>query len=254
MSPLTLVLLATLQVQYQPAQPRVGDPVTITYRVGSGQRVEVAAGENYEVVSSSPNGAVVRSFRPGAFVVQGAIAGPDGRSTFRGPEVRVGSVLGPKDDLKPAPLVPPRPVPRPAYARKLIWGAAAFAALAWLALFALSRLRPRHEAVGHFEERFDFEMFVRSLHGRPLTQVDIAELADATRRHLGLGLELTTTELLASLRADEHRLRVAREILSQGDLAKFAPWGSPAAGTDRLARAAESLITPAKEVADAAVQ
>ena len=252
MTPFALVLLATLQANYQPAEPRVGDPVKVTYDVASGQSVEVAAGEAYEVISRSADGAVVRSFRPGPFVIQGTLRDASGQTPLRGPEIKVGSVLGPEDDLKPAPLIPPKPIPRPAYVKQLVWGAAGFAALAWIALLALAKFRRARPAGAEIESDFDYGALVRQLRGRALTQPDIARLADATRRHLALGMELTTSELLDSISSDERRAPAAREILRHGDLAKFAPWGSPEAGSDRLAVAAETLI--AKEGADASLR
>ena len=69
-----------------------------------------------------------------------------------------------------------------------------------------------------------------------------AELADAMRFHLAttdprLGLELTTRELLA--RCDDPTVA---EILRQGDLEKFSPWGAAPGDFHALARRGLALI------------
>jgi hypothetical protein len=241
-----LLFLSTLNVEYRPAQPRVGDPVRVTFSVGGGDRIEIAPDETYEIVSATPSSVTVRSFRPGPFTLRGAVIRGTERESFRGPEIRVGTVLGPQDDLKPAPLVPPKPLPASPYASRAVWGAAVFAALSWLALFALMRRRPAPSEGAALAE-FDYGEVVRRLRGRLLTQAEIAILSDATRRHLALGMELTTTELLDALRSNQPAVAAAREILCEGDLAKFSPWGSSTAGSDRLTSVAERLVAATRE-------
>jgi hypothetical protein len=83
-----------------------------------------------------------------------------------------------------------------------------------------------------------------------------AKLADATRLYLSslsphLGVELTTSQLLP--RVDAQHVPVIAQILRQGDLEKFSPWGAPAADFDALAlRALELIPVPREEEEEAA--
>jgi hypothetical protein len=77
-----------------------------------------------------------------------------------------------------------------------------------------------------------------------------AALADATRAYIasaypGLGIELTTAELLA--RSGE-LAESLRPILQQGDLEKFSPWGPQPADFDAAAaKALELIVVPVPE-------
>ena len=74
----------------------------------------------------------------------------------------------------------------------------------------------------------------------PQPPVCSAALADATRHYLashGFGAELTTRELLGVLPDDIRAIAV--DVLREGDLDKFSPWGS--ASPDFNAAAARAL-------------
>jgi hypothetical protein len=195
----------------------------------------------------------MRSFRPGKVVARGTIVRDGVPMRFEGPEISIVSVLGPGDDLAPAPLIPPRPIPRSRAALPLTLAAAGAAAAAWAGLIWLlgRRVEPSLTEVSAVER---YLAFVGGFAGRPLTQQDLIALADGGRDFLAridagrMGRELTTTELLSILAARGVAppvLESIREVLHEGDLAKFSPWGSPLAGT-------EAVFEPARKVAGVA--
>jgi len=91
---------------FRPATPTVGDLVTIDFQ----QPVMLDPSTAYEVVSRKGNRVVVRTFEPKPI----ALSGVSGGIRFHNLNVPIRSVLKPKDKLEPAPLRPPRGVPRPA--------------------------------------------------------------------------------------------------------------------------------------------
>ena len=80
---------------YRPAQPTVGDLVTIEYS----EPVTVKPSPDYEIVSRTPTRVVVRTFEPRPITVH---------STGADVVIGIKSVLAPNDALKPAPMQPPR--------------------------------------------------------------------------------------------------------------------------------------------------
>jgi hypothetical protein len=143
-------------------------------------------------------------------------------------------VLQANDKLDPAPLKPPRTekYPRAPFMAMAIAAAAAIAA--WVAVILLARRRTPMPAVV-VDPTEQFRTGVAAARGW-------ADLADATRRYLAatdprLGSELTTRELLA--RNDDPTVA---EILRQGDLQKFSPWGAAPGDFAALARRALELI------------
>src|SRR5512140_2993993 len=100
---LTLLLLVT--ATFHPAQPTVGDPITVQFA----RPVALDRSLAYEIVSQRGNTAVVRTFEPKPFALSGTTGGVE----FRNLVVPVRSVLAPKDSLQPAPLAPPHPLPMP---------------------------------------------------------------------------------------------------------------------------------------------
>jgi hypothetical protein len=105
--------------------------------------------------------------------------------------------------------------------------AAWVALLAWTFVFILARRRVTQPAIA-----------IDPAEGISRAR-DWAELADAVRRFLAatdprLGLELTTRELLA--RSDDPTVA---EVLRQGDLQKFSPWGAAPGDFDALRTRAE---------------
>ncbi|HEY0140785.1 MAG TPA: hypothetical protein VGF48_07805 [Thermoanaerobaculia bacterium] len=230
-----LPIVAFLAVTISPSQPAVGDLVTVTFPAP----VVLDHSEAYEVVSQKGNTVVVRTFEPKPFVLEGSF----GRVT-----IPVRSVLKRGDDLKMAPLVPPRALPYPSTPWIAIASAAAFAALAWLFAWWRSRQKVVAPAIVLAPDE-QYRQTIELLVGRTAKPLRWAALADATRAYLAatrprLGTELTTTELLRRLDADE---AVVREILQQGDLEKFSLRGPEPRDFDDVARRALGLIPEARE-------
>ena len=209
-----ITLLALLAaITFTPPRPTVGDPITVQFPAP----VTVQPSGDYEVVAQRGATVIVRTFEPRTFTL---------RTSGGEVMIPVHSVLKQGDKLEPAPLAPPRvePYPRTPWIAMAI--AAAVAAAAWTAVFLLARKRkPEPEVV------IDPAEELRRAR-------NWAELADATRRYLAatdprLGVELTTRELLA--RCDDPTIA---EILRQGDLQKFSPWGAAPGDFEDLARRA----------------
>ena len=216
-----LLLLAA--ITFTPARPTVGDLITVNFPAP----VAVQPSKDYEVVAQRGNSVVVRTFEPITFTLH---------TTGGEVMIPVSSVLKQGDILAPAPLKPPRAEAYPRRPLIAIGIAALVAVLAWAVVFLLARRRiAKPEMVVDPAQRF------RSAR-------TWAALADATRRYLAatdprLGMELTTRELLA--RCDD---ATVAEVLRQGDLEKFSPWGAAPGDFDALAQRALALI-PVEEVA-----
>lgn len=241
------ILLLAVTATFHPAQPTVGDPIAIEFR----QPVALDPSPDYEVVTQSGNRVVVRTFHPKPFALSGRTQGV----AFRNLVVPVRSVLKEKDDLQPAPLSPPVAEPFPRIASFALAIAAAFAALAWLAAWLVARRRRNAaaaDAVPQLPPLERYRAMVAALRDRPQAPKRWAALADATRTYLAaidpnLGAELTTTELLR-----RNTSTLLAEILRQGDLEKFSPWGAQPADFTAIANRALAELAPearAEEVA-----
>src|SRR4051794_13956928 len=211
----------------------VGDPVTIELPKAP---VVLQKSADYEVMSNAGKRVVVRTFQPKAFTVAGTAGGEAFQRT-----VDVQSVLKPKDDLVPAPLAPPRAEAEPRLPWLLIGAAALLAIVAWtwLALRVRSAKKPVVvEPLLTPAERY--RQTVERLRTAPNTPLRWARLADALRDYLAttreLSPDLTTTELLTLLRDP-----VIADVLHQGDLEKFSPWGAGSADFEDVARRALEL-------------
>jgi hypothetical protein len=230
-----LAILALAGITIQPAAPKVGDLITVRFAAP----VTLEKSPDYEVVSQTGNVIIVRTFVPKPF----ALHGTSGASRFT-VTVPVQSVLKPKDDLKPAPLAPPRPVAYPRMPFVAIAVAALCAVAVWTAVWL--RSRKRNEAIVpsmSADERF--RRAVLALRASPSPR-PWAALADETRAYLAatrprLGKELTTKELLPRLADDE---RVVEDILRQGDLEKFSTTGAREQNFDGIAAGALTLVLP----------
>ena len=212
------LLLATA-ITFTPQRPTVGDPIVVNLPAG----VTAQPGDGYEIVGRSGNSVVVRAFEPKTFALHTSDADV---------MIPVHSVLAPDDKLEPAPLVPPRAERYPVMPFLLIALALWIALLAWTFVFILARRRVAQPAIA-----IDPAEGIRRAG-------DWASLADAVRRYLAstdprLGLELTTRELLA--RCDDPAVA---EVLRQGDLQKFSPWGAAPGDFDALRTRALALIPP----------
>ena len=231
-----LIVTAT----FHPAAPTVGDLITIDFQ----QAVVLDRSPSYEIVSQRGTRVVVRTFEPRRFAISGVIGGV----RFRNLIVPVHSVLKPKDKLDPAPLQPPVSLRFARLPFALIGVAAALAAALWIAVVVLAR-RQRQivEEVPLLDPAERFRNSIESLRQWP----SWAGLADATRLYLSslsphFGVDLTTSQLLP--RVDAQHVAVIAQILRQGDLEKFSPWGAPPADFDSLAvRALELIPVPQEE-------
>lgn len=233
-----LVFLLALTATFHPAQPTVGDLITIDFK----QPVTLDASPAYEIVSQRGTRVVVRTFEPRPF----ALSGVAGNIRFRNLNVPVRSVLKPKDPRDPAPLKPPQIPPAPRLPFVATGIAALIATAAWTAVILLARRRTRAPlaAVPELDPADRFRLTVQSLRDHPQRW---AALANATRLFLAslsphLGTELTTAEILPRL--DAAHVPIVAGVLRQGDLEKFSPWGPIPRDFDAVAAGALTLIPP----------
>lgn len=239
-----ILVLALVTATLQPAQPKVGDLITVTFAAP----VTLDASRDYEVVRIEGNRVVLRTFAPQPFRLSGSAGG----ERFVGLRVPVHTVLKPGDDLAPAPLAPPRPMPHPRLPFVAIAVAALLAIAAWAAAWWLSR--SRHAAVRRVtvspEERFRRALL--ALRADPSRKLRWARLADETRAFLiatrpNVREDLTTSELVPRLREEE---RIVEEILRQGDLEKFSRRGAAVRDFDEIAMRALEIAAPPAEAPD----
>lgn len=239
-----LLLLALTTATVRPASPAVGDLVTIEFA----QPAVLDASDSFEVVSTEGNRVVVRTFAPQPFKVSGRM----GALRFRDLTIRVHSVLRPNDDLKPAPLTPPRAVSYPRRPFVAIAIAALAACVIWGLVWWRSRApRVRLEPEIPADERY--RRAIESLRTARTVRLRWATLADETRRYLAatrtyLGAELTTREVVSRLAPED---RIVETILRQGDLEKFSTEGARPLDFEEVAigalRLAEPRVAPAAD-------
>lgn len=240
-----LVLALVVSATLQPATPKVGDLVTVTFA----GPVTLDASPDYEVVQRSGNRVILRTFEPRPFALSGTV----GNTRFGNLRVPVASVLKQGDDLALAPLAAPRLPASPRLPFVAIAIAALCAIAAWAWVWRRSRTvvaEPPRMTVVTPEERF--RRAVAALRGDPSRASRWAALANETRAFLAatradLGSDLTTSEVVPRLHVHEG---IVREILQQGDLEKFSPRGAPPRDFDELAALALTLAGPrAPEIA-----
>jgi hypothetical protein len=219
MIPILLLVTAI----FRPPAPTVGDRITIDFK----QAVVLDPSTQYEIVLQHGSRVVVRTFEPKPFPISGRI----GDVAFRNMYVPIRSVLAPKDNLTPAPLKPPLAEPYPMLPFVLIGIVALMAVGAWIAVVRLDRPEAIAEPAVPPAER---------LRASVTAARNWSQLADAVREYLA-ATTLTTTEIL-----DRTDSATVAEILRQGDLEKFSPWGARAGSLPVLKRRALELI-PAQE-------
>ncbi len=223
---LPFAFAALIQARIEPPSPRVGDLITVDFSVA----VVLDKSSDYEVVSHGGKRVVVRTFAPKPFVIAGTAGGERFHTS-----VPVASVLAPNDSMKPAPLTRPRAIPYPRAPFVAIAIAALAAIAAWVAVWLRAR-KPVEVVVPQLTPDERFRRAVLALRRHASHPRRWAALADETRAFLAatraeLGSELTTSELLPRLRQEE---RVIEDILRQGDLEKFSPWGASAEDFDAI--------------------
>ena len=239
-----IFLFLMFTATFRPATPTVGDLVTIDFQ----KPVVLDPSTAYEIVSQKGNRVVVRTFEPKPI----ALSGVSGGIRFRNLNVPIRSVLQPKDKLEPAPLRPPVSVPYPRAPFVAIGIAALAAAVAWIVVIVLSRAQSAERGAQEpaLEPSERFRAAVAALRENRSQPLRWALLADATRVYLAslsphLGIELTTSQVLP--RVDAQHVAVVAQILRQGDLEKFSPWGAPPAEFDSIAERALDLIPVPRE-------
>ena len=220
MIPILLLVTAT----FRPPAPTVGDLITIDFQ----QPVTLDRSTQYEIVSQRGSRAVIRTFEPRPVAISGRV----GNVLFRNMVVPVRSVLKPRDNLAPAPLKPPIAEPYPKLPFVLIAVAALLAIGAWVAVVVLDQPDEIPVPIAPPAERF------RSAVGRARTW---SQLADAVREYIE-STTLTTSEVLAI-----NSSSIVAEILRQGDLEKFSPWGPRPGDFRSLANRALELIPEERE-------
>lgn len=231
-----ILVLALVTATLQPASPKVGDLITVTFPAP----VVLDASRDFEVVSRDGNRVVVRTFQPKPFAMNGTVGG----TRFRNLQVPVGSVLKRGDDLQPAPLAPPKPLPYPPLPWYAIAAAALCAIVAWAAVWWRSR-PPVEVIVPPLAPADRLRAAVRTLMENPSYELRWAALANETRAYLNatrpnLTGDLTTTELVPRL---GERERVIEEILRQGDLQKFSKRGAAPRDFAELAMQVLNVVT-----------
>jgi hypothetical protein len=231
MIPILLLVTAT----FRPAAPTVGDPITIQFPAA----VTLDRSADYELLAQRGNTVVIRTFQPHPFAISGRTAGV----AFRNMTVPVRSVLKPNDNMKPAPLDPPIREPYPRLPFIAIAIAALAAIAAWTAA-ALRREKAAQPAVPALPPAQQFRATVIALRDHSRMPMRWARLADAMREYLAatsdLSRDLTTSEVLS--RAGQPFSPVVAQILRQGDLEKFSPWGPQPADFTAIANQALELV------------
>ena len=223
------IVLLLVSATFRPAHPTVGDRITVDFQ----QPVTLERSPQYEIVSQRGKRVVLRTFRPQPL----ALSGRSGNLLFRDLRIPVYSVLRPRDNLAPAPLKPPIAEPYPRAPFVAIGVAALAALLGWAGVWILHRRKiaaSRPQPVIPPAERF------RAAVAAARTW---AQLADAVREYLQT-TTLTTTEVLA-----RNSSAMLAEILRQGDLEKFSPWGARPGDFGVLANRALELIPADREAA-----
>ncbi len=233
-----LALTLALTVAMSPAQPKVGDRITITFPAP----VVLDASRDYELVARNDNVVVVRTFEARPF----ALSGTMGAIHFKNLKVPMSSVLKKGDDLAPAPLAPPR-AQQIAWLQWIIAGVVTLLAIlaAVLLFLRLRTKKPEAPPVPQLTAEERFRAAVLALREDPSHAHRWAALADETRTYLAatrprFSSDLTTTELVPRL---DERERVVEEILRQGDLEKFSRRGAAQREFDEVANRALELAS-----------
>lgn len=248
-----LLILAAAAYAQQTTGPTVGDPIAVPLDLRPGERIELESAEAVELIEQSAGGATVRAFRPGTHMLRFLVSDEQGSTREITSTVEVFSVLNSDDDLEPAPLAPPVPLD----ANRRAWiaiGAAALGAVAiWLYLLWVPAPRQARApiTVSAGEELMRTIERVRQM---PPSDERFSMLSDAARQFLSrvdprLGRELTSSELMERLQGQfpEWLISDVRDVLSEGDYAKFSPWGGRATRFDSVLKETVHLAVLDKE-------
>src|SRR2546428_8052097 len=124
---------------FHPAQPTIGDPIVIDFQ----QPVVLDRSPEYDILSTRGSRVIIRTFEPRPLPISGRV----GNVVFRNMVVPMRTVLKPRDDLRPAPLKPPRSEAYPQLPFVVIGIAALLAAAMWTAVILLARRATAAKAV-----------------------------------------------------------------------------------------------------------
>lgn len=239
-----LAFLLLFTVPTRPAQPTIGDLVTIDFSQQGNAVFLDPLPPGVELVSKNETRITLRVFTTGTIRLGGVVNRGDHAIRFRNLPIEVKSVLRADDDLKPAPLVPPRPLPAQRLPWLMIAAAALLAAGAWM--FLLTGRRGVAARAKIVED--ELLALLRSWPSEGVDDAFLAQLSDATKRYVSsrdprVAESMTTREILSRL-GDERAAGALADILQVGDQAKFAPWG---AGTVDASLLREEAKTVAEE-------
>lgn len=222
-----MALLLAVQMSVTPANPRVGDRVSLEL-LDSGAIGTVLPTECAEIVEQTSHAIVVRSFAVGECGVQFTLEGNP--RVAHEAAFTVVSVLT-DEDPSPSPYRPPIEVPLDRRAWWSIGISAAAALLTWTLVFLRrTAAAPAVAPVPSLPPFDELMASVASVGDRSGPEEQIL-VADALRRYLArtdrrLTTDRTTGEILRWLhRKRDARLETVGQILMAGDRAKFAPAG-----------------------------
>lgn len=242
-----LSLLAAVAYGQSAAGPTIGDPIELDLGLLPGERVELQPVESVELIEQVDGRVIVRGFRPGTHALRFIATDETGSTREITGAVEIASVLGPEDDLEPAPLAPPLPLPPNRVAWIAIGVATAASIAVWLYLLWAPRTR-RTPVAGSLSASEELMRTIERVRRMPPSDDRFAILSDAARAFLSrvdsrLGRELTTSEVLARLddQVPEWIIADVRDILDEGDYAKFSPWGGRAGRFDSIVKEAADL-------------
>lgn len=216
------------QVRVTPKVPTVGDRIWLEFATGSGGRALLDPSAEFEIVSQRGGEVVIRSFRPGPLALTGRLLSGGRAIEFRNLAIEIHSVLAPGDQLRPAPLRPPLPLPRDRRADWWLGAIAAASALLWIGVFFRYRRPARAEEAPPLPAR---EEFIEAIERARKEKGDefLLILSDAVRRYFArtddrLGRELTRTEFLAAIGRiiPAEQVPIVSSVLSQADWLKFS--------------------------------
>lgn len=242
-----LLLFSPIVVAQTSPGPAVGDPIPLDLELRQGERVELESTEFVELLQQEAGSVIVRGFRPGTHPLRFTATAEDGSTREIISAIEISSVLHPDDDLEPAPLAPPVPLEPNRTAWVAIGIAAVGAVIVWLSLLWMPRSR-KITAPRGISAAEELMQTIERVKRMPPSDQRFAELSDAARQFLArvdprLGRELTTTEVVGRLsdHFPEWIIVDVRDVLSEGDYAKFSPWGGRSARFDSILKEAADL-------------
>lgn len=250
---MTLLVVSSAAVAQNGPGPTVGDPITITLDLAEGEHVSLDSAGEVDLIQQEGGRVTVRGFRPGTHVLRFLVTDESGSTRELTSAIEITSVLHEDDDLEPAPLAPPVPLSPNRVAWIANGVAAAAAAAVWLYLLWMPRAR-RSGTIRTTSAADELMQAIERVRRMSPSDDRFATLSDAARQFLSrvdprFGRALTTTELIALLgtQLPERLVGEVRDVLSEGDYAKFSPWGGRAARFHLVVEEAADLVALDRE-------